>query len=136
MLSSQNNSVIYEYKFEPDSTKTDSLKTEWMYLDINKKGSKFYSKNTFESDSKNRRTQHPRKRYSVYQKETHRSKPVAVCKTAETVRERFRSGHVRTPFPYQLQGKNQCGRQRNFGFCRDFAGDGAERQRRNVPKQQ
>lgn len=51
MLSAQNNRVIYEYKFAPDSTKTDSLKTEWMYLDINKKGSKFYSKSTFESDS-------------------------------------------------------------------------------------
>ena len=51
MLSAQNNRVIYEYRFAPDSTKTDSLKTEWMYLDINKKGSKFYSKSTFESDS-------------------------------------------------------------------------------------
>ena len=51
MLSAQNNRVIYEYKFAPDSIKSDSLKTEWMYLDINKKGSKFYSKSTFESDS-------------------------------------------------------------------------------------
>ena len=51
MVSAQNNRVIYEYKFVPDSTKIDSLKTEWMYLDINKKGSKFYSKSTFESDS-------------------------------------------------------------------------------------
>ena len=51
MLSAQNNRVIYEYRFAPDSTKTDSLKTEWMYLDINKKGSKFYSKSSFESDS-------------------------------------------------------------------------------------
>lgn len=51
MLSAQNNRVIYEYRFAPDSTKTDSLKTEWMYLDINKKGSKYYSKSAFESDS-------------------------------------------------------------------------------------
>ena len=51
MLSAQNNRVIYEYRFAPDSIKTDSLKTEWMYLDITKKGSKFYSKSTFESDS-------------------------------------------------------------------------------------
>ena len=51
MISAQNNRVIYEYKFAPDSTKIDSLKTEWMYLDINKSGSKFYSKSTFESDS-------------------------------------------------------------------------------------
>lgn len=34
MVSAQNNRVIYEYKFRPDSTKTDSLKTEWMYLNI------------------------------------------------------------------------------------------------------
>lgn len=51
MVSAQNNRVIYEYKFRPDSTKTDSLKTEWMYLDINKNGSKYYSKKTFDNDS-------------------------------------------------------------------------------------
>lgn len=51
IFSAQNNRVIYEYKFRPDSTKIDSLKTEWMYLDINKNGSKYYSKSTFESDS-------------------------------------------------------------------------------------
>ena len=51
MVSAQNNRVIYEYKYRPDSTKIDSLKTEWMYLDISKKGSKYYSKNAFESDS-------------------------------------------------------------------------------------
>jgi GLPGLI family protein len=50
-ISAQNNRVVYEYTFRPDSTKIDSLKKEWMYLDINKKGSKFYSKNAFESDS-------------------------------------------------------------------------------------
>lgn len=51
MFSAQNSRVIYEYKFRPDSTKIDSLKTEWMYLDINKNGSKYYSKITFEGDS-------------------------------------------------------------------------------------
>ncbi len=51
MVFCQSNRMIYEYKFRPDSTKIDSLKTEWMYLDINKKGSKFYSKSAFESDS-------------------------------------------------------------------------------------
>ncbi len=51
MISAQNNRVIYEYKYASDSTKIDSLKTEWMYLDINKKGSKYYSKSAFESDS-------------------------------------------------------------------------------------
>ena len=51
LFSAQNSRVIYEYTFRPDSTKVDSLKTEWMYLDITNKGSKYYSKNTFESDS-------------------------------------------------------------------------------------
>lgn len=50
-ISAQNNRVIYEYTFRPDSTKVDSLKTEWMYLDITPKGSKYYSKKAFESDS-------------------------------------------------------------------------------------
>ena len=44
LISAQNNRVIYEYTFRPDSTKIDSLEKEWMYLDINKNGSKFYSK--------------------------------------------------------------------------------------------
>ena len=51
MISAQNNRAIYEYKYASDSTKIDSLKTEWMYLDISKTGSKYYSKSTFESDS-------------------------------------------------------------------------------------
>lgn len=51
MLSAQNNRVIYEYTFRADYTKIDSLKTEWMYLDISKEGSKYYSKNAFEKDS-------------------------------------------------------------------------------------
>ncbi|WP_233741952.1 GLPGLI family protein [Halpernia frigidisoli] len=48
---SQNTRVIYEYKFRSDSTKIDSLKKEWMYLDIDKDGSKYYSKKKFDSDS-------------------------------------------------------------------------------------
>lgn len=51
VYSAQNSRMIYQYTFRPDSTKVDSLKTEWMYLDINKNGSKYYSKSTFESDS-------------------------------------------------------------------------------------
>ncbi|MBW8362554.1 MAG: GLPGLI family protein [Kaistella sp.] len=51
LFSAQNSRVIYEYRFRPDSTKTDSLKKEWMYLDIHENGSKYYSKSAFESDS-------------------------------------------------------------------------------------
>ncbi|MGS0747875.1 GLPGLI family protein [Halpernia sp. GG3] len=47
----QNTRVIYEYKFKSDSLSKDSLKKEWMYLDIDKNGSKFYSKSKFENDS-------------------------------------------------------------------------------------
>ncbi len=43
--------ALYEYKFAKDSTKVDSLTTEWMYLDMMENGSKYYSKQTFESDS-------------------------------------------------------------------------------------
>ena len=51
IVSAQNNRATYDYKYASDSTKIDSLKTEWMYLDISKTGSKYYSKSTFESDS-------------------------------------------------------------------------------------
>ncbi len=43
--------AIYEYRFSLDSTKVDSLSSEWMYLDISEKGSRFYSKLAYESDS-------------------------------------------------------------------------------------
>jgi len=42
---------IYEYKFTNDSLKKDSLKSEYMFLDVLKTGSKYYSKKQFDSDS-------------------------------------------------------------------------------------
>lgn len=51
MTFAQVNRFIYEYSFRADSTKTDSLKTEWMYLDVTDKGSVYYSKTAFEADS-------------------------------------------------------------------------------------
>ncbi|MCL1667080.1 GLPGLI family protein [Elizabethkingia ursingii] len=42
---------IYEYKFTNDSLKKDSLKSEYMFLDVLKAGSKYYSKKQFDSDS-------------------------------------------------------------------------------------
>ena len=51
LSSAQNTRVIYQYKFVSDTLKKDSIKTEWMYLDIDKDGSKYYSKKKFDSDS-------------------------------------------------------------------------------------
>ena len=51
LIASAQNRAIYEYKYKIDSTKLDSLKTEWMYLDITKEGSKYYSKKAFDRDS-------------------------------------------------------------------------------------
>lgn len=51
LIVSAQNRAIYEYKYKIDSTKLDSLKTEWMYLDITKEGSKYYSKKAFDRDS-------------------------------------------------------------------------------------
>lgn len=51
MTSAQLNRFIYEYSFRADSTKRDSLSTEWMYLDMDDKGSKYYSKAAFDADS-------------------------------------------------------------------------------------
>lgn len=51
LMASAQNRAIYEYKYKIDSTKLDSLKTEWMYLDITKEGSKYYSKKAFDRDS-------------------------------------------------------------------------------------
>lgn len=47
----QNKRFIYEYKFIPDSTNVEDLKTEMMFLDTSKKGSKYYSYTVFNSDS-------------------------------------------------------------------------------------
>jgi GLPGLI family protein len=40
----QNQRFIYEYKFVTDSTNKNNADQDIMYLDIAKKGSKFYSK--------------------------------------------------------------------------------------------
>ena len=51
-ISAQNQRFIYEYKFQNDSTNvTDAPKSEMMHLDISKKGSKFYSVDSYKADS-------------------------------------------------------------------------------------
>ncbi len=47
----QNQRFIYDYKFITDSTARDKQESETMYLEVASKGSKFYSKDYFESDS-------------------------------------------------------------------------------------
>ena len=47
----QNKRFIYEYKFIPDSTNVEDVKTEMMFLDTSKEGSKYYSYTVFNSDS-------------------------------------------------------------------------------------
>lgn len=47
----QNQRFIYEYKFVTDSTDKKNADQEIMYLDIAKKGSKFYSRKSFTADS-------------------------------------------------------------------------------------
>ncbi|MPS71903.1 MAG: GLPGLI family protein [Chryseobacterium sp.] len=47
----QNKRFIYEYKFISDSTNLDDIKTEMMFLDTTKEGSKYYSYTVFNSDS-------------------------------------------------------------------------------------
>lgn len=48
---SQNQRFIYEYRFVSDSISKDQAKNEIMYLDIVKKGSKFYSREKAIADS-------------------------------------------------------------------------------------
>lgn len=48
---SQNKRFIYEYKFISDSTNAGDVKTEMMFLDTTKDGSKYYSYTVFNSDS-------------------------------------------------------------------------------------
>ena len=47
----QNKRFIYEYKFISDSTNVEDVKTEMMFLDTTKEGSKYYSYTVFNSDS-------------------------------------------------------------------------------------
>ena len=48
---SQVQRFTYEYKYTNDSLKKDSMKKDFMFLDVTKTGSKFYSKKKFDSDS-------------------------------------------------------------------------------------
>ena len=47
----QNKRFIYEYKFISDSTNVEDVKTEMMFLDTTKDGSKYYSYTVFNADS-------------------------------------------------------------------------------------
>lgn len=47
----QNKRFIYEYKFISDSTNLEDVKTEMMFLDTTKDGSKYYSYTVFNADS-------------------------------------------------------------------------------------
>lgn len=51
VMNAQNQRFIYEYKYIIDSAAKDKPETEIMLLDVASKGSKFYSKDSFESDS-------------------------------------------------------------------------------------
>lgn len=51
MMFSQNQRFSYDYTFISDSLSRENSQTELMYLDISKKGSKFYSRNKAVADS-------------------------------------------------------------------------------------
>jgi GLPGLI family protein len=51
LFNAQNKRFVYEYRFVSDSTKKDVSITESIYLDVSKKGSKFYSRDKYISDS-------------------------------------------------------------------------------------
>lgn len=51
LTQAQINRFFYEYKFIPDSNNKEDIKNEMMYLDIDQKGSTYYSRDKFVSDS-------------------------------------------------------------------------------------
>jgi len=51
LTSAQTNRFFYEYKFIPDSNHKEEVKKEMMLLDIDKKGSNYYSQDKFVADS-------------------------------------------------------------------------------------
>lgn len=51
LATAQNKRFIYEYKLIPDSTNVSDVRTEMMFLDTTKDGSKYYSYTVFNSDS-------------------------------------------------------------------------------------
>jgi len=50
-FNAQNQRFFYDYKFIPDSTNKEDVKSEMMILDVNKEGSKYYSHANFAADS-------------------------------------------------------------------------------------
>ncbi|UMQ42824.1 GLPGLI family protein [Chryseobacterium sp. Y16C] len=51
ITSAQTNRFFYEYKFIPDINDKTDIKTEMMYLDIDKNGSSYYSRDKYIADS-------------------------------------------------------------------------------------
>lgn len=54
VANAQTNRFFYEYKFIPDSNNREDVKNEMMYLDIDKNGSSYYSRDKFIADSTSR----------------------------------------------------------------------------------
>ncbi|PZU01405.1 MAG: GLPGLI family protein, partial [Chryseobacterium sp.] len=51
ITNAQTNRFFYEYKFIPDINDKTDIKTEMMYLDIDKNGSSYYSRDKYIADS-------------------------------------------------------------------------------------
>lgn len=51
ILYAQNQKFVYEYKFIPDSTNANDIKSEVTHLEVTPKGSLFYSYEVYKSDS-------------------------------------------------------------------------------------
>ncbi|MCS3533140.1 GLPGLI family protein [Chryseobacterium sp. JUb7] len=51
LVNAQVNRFYYDYKFIPDSNNKEEVKKEMMYLDIDKSGSNYYSRDKFVADS-------------------------------------------------------------------------------------
>ncbi len=51
LCTAQNQRFLYEYKFVQDSTNKSEIKSEVLVLDLNEKGSKFYSYEKYRADS-------------------------------------------------------------------------------------
>lgn len=54
LANAQINRFFYDYKFIPDSNNKEDVKSEMMYLDIDKNGSNYYSRTKFVADSTSR----------------------------------------------------------------------------------
>lgn len=101
LISAQNQRFIYDYTFVKDTLNKSNISKELMYLDINKEGSKFYSRDVLVQDST---------RMAFYEKQIKTTGGMNVILSPQVNKATFRNKIFKTYPKYDVSMETRIGR--------------------------